>query len=580
MSADKQEKTAGTALPADGSSSPPATTSPAEEDIADLELADIIDAPAMQAMMEDFYKLTHIPSGVIDMKGRVLVAVGWQQICTRFFRIHPTTHQYCIESDTELTTGVAPGCFKLYRCKNHLWDLSTPIMVGSKQVGNFFLGQLFLDDEPVDLEYFRALARRHGFDEPAFMAALERVPSLSRETAATSMSFYSRLADMLSQLGYSNIKLARSERALRQSEEQLRVASMAGEIGIWHWQPKIQETLVSASWRRLFGVKEEEPITLETWRARLHPDDRARTVAQFEEAIAERREFTLEYRIVRPDGSIRWISDRGRASYDEPTQTLCAAGVNVDITERKLAEESLIRNEKLACLGRMAATISHEINNPLAVVINAIYLAKANLDAIETAREYLSLAEAELQRVSHIARQTLGFYRESSAPSQVSLTNILNSSVDLLRDKIKAKNAHIVKQYEGEIQLTGMAGELRQIVTNLLVNSLEAIAEHGTVTLRLALSTNFVSGQRRVKITMTDNGSGITAKALPHIFEPFFTTKEGKGSGLGLWVTRQLVEKQGGTIRVRSSSAGSHHGTTFSILLPDLATDIETKDSK
>ena len=151
-------------------------------DIGNLELADIIDAPAIQSLMDHCYELVHIPMAIIDLKGKVLVGVGWQDICTQFHRMHPETCKYCIESDTQLTAGVAPGEFKLYKCKNNMWDVATPIIVGGKHVGNLFTGQFFFDDEPLDRELFRAQARKYGFDEAKYLAALEAVPRLSRRS--------------------------------------------------------------------------------------------------------------------------------------------------------------------------------------------------------------------------------------------------------------------------------------------------------------------------------------------------------------------------------------------------------------
>lgn len=181
-----------------------------EGDIGTLELADILDAPALQATMDEFFKLTRIGVGIIDLRGRVLVGTGWQDICVKFHRAHPITCRNCRESDTELSRGVAPGTFKRYRCKNHMYDIATPIVVGGRQLGNLFLGQFFFDDEPPDRELFRAQARQYGFDEEEYLAALDRTPRWSRDQVDTVMAFYARFAALFSTLSYSNIQLARS----------------------------------------------------------------------------------------------------------------------------------------------------------------------------------------------------------------------------------------------------------------------------------------------------------------------------------------------------------------------------------
>lgn len=231
------------------------------------------------------------------------------------------------------------------------------------------------------------------------------------------------------------------------------------------------------------------------------------------------------------------------------------------------AQEALIRSEKLASVGRMAASIAHEINNPLAAVMNAVYLAKTGLRQPELA-QYLDMAEDELKCISHITRQTLGFYRESSSPTAVSVNSIMDSAVDLLRGKIKVKHAEIEKQYESDFQVMGVSGELRQVFSNLLVNSLDAIPHEGKIKLRVSKTTCDNNGNSRIRVTLADNGQGIEAATLPRIFEPLFTTKEATGSGLGLWVSKQLIEKQGDSIRVRSSASEPHRGTAICVVLP------------
>jgi len=174
-----------------------------------LELKDIIDIPVIQAMMNDFFRVTGILSAILDRAGNVLIAVGWQDICTRFHRVHPQMCLNCRESDTLLSEGVEPGSFKFYRCKNNLWDVVTPLMVGERHVGNLFSGQFFFDDDVVAPDIFRQQARQYGLNETEYMAALDRVPRLSRERINAAMSFFKQLAQTISQLSYSSIKLAR-----------------------------------------------------------------------------------------------------------------------------------------------------------------------------------------------------------------------------------------------------------------------------------------------------------------------------------------------------------------------------------
>jgi signal transduction histidine kinase len=161
-------------------------------------------------LLDDLCRLTRMPVAIIDLQGGVIAGAGWQEICTGFHRVHCDAARNCLESDVELSRGVAPGEVKLYKCKNNMWDVVTPIMLGSQHIGNLFSGQFLLDDDPVDTELFTAQASRYGFDEQQYLSALRRIPRFSREEVNAGMAVYAKLAGNLSQLGYSGIKLARA----------------------------------------------------------------------------------------------------------------------------------------------------------------------------------------------------------------------------------------------------------------------------------------------------------------------------------------------------------------------------------
>jgi PAS domain S-box-containing protein len=221
-------------------------------DLAALELADLIDAEKVQALMDKFYALTKMGIGIIDMKGRVLVGTGWQEICTKFHRGNPETCKLCVESDLQLSTGVPAGTFKAYKCRNNMWDIVTPIMLGGTQVGNIFLGQFLYEDEVPDKEVFRAQARRHGFEEKAYLAALDAVPRWNRVTVEAAMSFYAAFAETFGHLSYSNIRLARAleernraQRALEQTARELREKNLELEDFIYTVSHDLRSPLVN-----------------------------------------------------------------------------------------------------------------------------------------------------------------------------------------------------------------------------------------------------------------------------------------------------------------------------------------------
>jgi PAS domain S-box-containing protein len=272
-------------------------------------------------------------------------------------------------------------------------------------------------------------------------------------------------------------------------------------------------------------------------------------------------------RFQRADGSVQWVRWEIRPWRNATGEVGGIVIFTEDITERKRAEQALLRSEKLASVGRMAATIAHEINNPLAAVTNAIYLAMTVENLPPSARQFLDTADEELKRVAHITRQSLGFYRESTAAVPTSVAAVLESAIEVLKSRIKAKHALIEKQWDGNVQVTAVAGELRQVFTNVLSNSLEAIGENGTIKFRVSTGTG-VNANHYVRITVADNGKGIDRDMRQHLFEPFFTSKASTGTGLGLWVSKQIIDKHGGMIRVHSSTNGSRRGTAVSVVLP------------
>jgi PAS domain S-box-containing protein len=238
-----------------------------------------------------------------------------------------------------------------------------------------------------------------------------------------------------------------------------------------------------------------------------------------------------------------------------------------DVTEKKAAEAALLRSEKLASAGRMAATVAHEINNPLEMVTNCIYLAVSDPDLSPDVKKYLATAERELRRVAHIAKRTLGFYRESARPAVVDIRTLVDEVVELYDPKFTRKDIRLKIEHNGHRAGTvAIAGEIRQVISNLLTNAIDASRPKGMVRVRTSRVT--LNGCGYTRITVADAGTGIPTANQSRVFEPFFTTKKAVGTGLGLWVSSEIVHKHKGQLRLRSVEG---KGTVFSVLLPDAA---------
>jgi len=273
-----------------------------------------------------------------------------------------------------------------------------------------------------------------------------------------------------------------------------------------------------------------------------------------------------------PDGRLwTWIVS-AYPIHTTPNQVRWVGLIVMDASDRKRSEEALRKTEKLAATGRLAASIAHEINNPLEAITNLLYLLSNFAEIGPQARNYVEMAEHEVRRISEITQQTLRFYRQSTLPARANLAELLDSVLSLHRGRIRNLGITVERKYDANIDLYCFAGELRQVFANLIGNAVDAMPNGGKLLVRARRSRDWKNPERMgVRFQVADTGSGMLPSVQKHIFEPFFTTKDITGTGLGLWVSSEIVAKHRGTVRVRSHSEtlGGPSGTIFELFFPD-----------
>ena len=253
-------------------------------------------------------------------------------------------------------------------------------------------------------------------------------------------------------------------------------------------------------------------------------------------------------------------------SADGVIQGITAA--SQEITQQKKVEKALIEAEKLAAVGRLAASIAHEINNPLESVTNLLYLAEHS-SSLEEISNFLQAANAELRRVSAITTQTLRFHRQSTSPQEIDSAALINETLNIYQGRLHSSRAQLFARLRAKRTVRCLDGEIRQVLANLISNALDAMSSTvGCLFIRTREATSWSTGERGIVFTVADTGSGIAKETIKRVFEPFFTTKGTSGTGLGLWLSKEIIVRHRGVIRLRSSQSRAHHGTVFIMFLP------------
>ena len=369
-----------------------------------------------------------------------------------------------------------------------------------------------------------------------------------------------------------------AEQARQETETRLLMALKTARMGAWELNVATGELTASETCRAIFDWSPQQKILLPDFLERVHPDDRAMVDAKLRSTVTLGQPYFAEYRILWRDGSTRWIAANGNGMRDghareqeagapDAPRDLRLAGVALDVTERTLSEQALRKADKLALVGRMASSIAHEINNPLESVTNLLYLLQ-HAPLGEAERGYVATAQQELARVSEITSQTLTFNRQQNTYGPAVIADILESVLALYQGRLATSNIKVERRYSRREPVLCYPGELRQVFANLVGNAFDATRGGGRILVRERVVYHTHLDRVGTRVTVADTGCGMSASVQSRIFEVFHSTKGNNGTGLGLWISKGIVEKHGGTLRFCSSTQPGRSGSVFSVFIP------------
>ncbi|MEO5936067.1 MAG: ATP-binding protein [Terriglobales bacterium] len=363
----------------------------------------------------------------------------------------------------------------------------------------------------------------------------------------------------------------RAEAGVLESEQRFRALVLATSDAVYRMSPDWSQMLELHG--RDFLANRESPSR--TWlQEYIHPDDHLAVMAVVDRAIRTKSIFELEHRIRRVDGTLGWTFSRAIPLLGAKGKIVEWFGAASDVTGRKEAEAALRDQdrrmrmaEKMAAAGQLAASMSHEINNPLTSVTNVLYLLATSAALDAPARSLVTTATAELSRISRIVHHSLSYHQRGATAKDFDLGELVMDSIQIFQGKLK--NVRLTQKVEKGLSALGFSGEIRQVIDNLLLNALDAMPDGGCLGIAASKSFDWKNHDRKgVRLTIADSGCGIPKDIRARIFEPFFTTKAEKGTGLGLWVLQGIIAKHEGVIRVRSSDIKGKSGTVISVFLP------------
>lgn len=521
----------------------------------DYQLFEIFDLSKLKELMESFHKISGISSSVIDCEGNILIQTGWQDICTEFHRRGPGSQAICDESDrtilfaiNQVTKDEKP--YLVHKCVNGLYFAVSPIELRGIHLGNFMFGQFFI--ETPDLQEFIERARHFGFSEKDYLTALARVPVYDLGKLDSIICHFHQFSEVLGEMGLKRLELLEANGSeVRQAKDQLKIVlDNLSNVGVRICDSLGRVLYWNEASKDLYGWEAYEAFgkTLDKLifdRKSYH--EFLDHINGYEQGSSIKpREWTCKGK----SGSERIVFTTIIATFlPGKKEFIC---LDIDMTERKLFEKELARLERLNLVGEMAASISHEVRNPMTTVRGFLQLLSEKQECLQY-HDYYKLMIQELDRANSIITEFLSLAKNK--PIQLQKINI-NEVIRTLEPLIEA-NARILNQ---SVQITTKRipklrldeKEIRQLILNLIRNAMEAMKPGGHLTIETYCEEN------QVILSVGDDGSGIDPAVLDKLGTPFITTKV-SGTGLGLPVCYSIALRHGATIEVNTSNAG----TTF-----------------
>jgi PAS domain S-box-containing protein len=570
-----------------------------ESDFGTLKLADIIDTRELLTLMKAFCRLTGIGICVLDTEGRILIEVGRQELCSNFHRSHPDSLKNCLANETMLSYSLPIGTVKSYLCANNLPGLLTPIVIGGRHMGNVCLSQFFYDDEPPDLELFRNQAQKYGFDEVAYLAALARLPRLSRKQVSATMTFCTCLARLISTLSYNSVILSRvlaeKNAALHLLDESRTFQTSLLEnvpIPVFAKDTAGRYLLCNSAYKIFLGKADAQIIGADTFA--VHPQDLAKFYHDMDnELFLNGQPQAYETKLLNASGDLRDGIVHKALLTNADGATIGLVGAILDITDRIRAEEEnkqlqaqLLQAQKMEAIGTLAGGIAHDFNNILGAILGYAEMVRETSPAGSTTAHDLDQILLACNRAKELVMQILTFSRQATTeriPLQPAL--IVKEAIKFLRASLPATITIVSAIDPKTAPILADPTQIHQLTLNLCTNAFHAMEEHGGT---LSISLDNLSSDRKdrqgaaegpkelIHLSVKDTGPGIPLEIQDKIFDPYFTTKEvGKGTGMGLAIVHGIVASYGGTISCESRLG---LGTTFHITIPALKESAESPD--